>query len=813
MLSMPARVPLMPAAIIALAGLSSPLCAQDGGASGPAASEAASPLEGRALTEVRFDGLGRTPEQFVRNQVRSVVGRPLEWETVREDLRRLERLGEFRTIRAEVFPDAGGEGAVLVFTVEEAPIVSDIVVVGNRQVSDEKIAEVVNASVKLVSGVPVDEFRIGQARRAIEDLYRESGYYQVEVTIDREELERDGIVTFRVREGERVRVTDIRFSGNNAFPARLLRPELITKTAGLFEKGPLDPDLLDEDIAALATFYRDRGYLDARFSRDLRLAPNNKEVIVTFIIDEGPLYTLGTLTAFNASDAESPLEVFDSGQVRALMPMKEGDAFGIQKVRALSTALRDAYYAMGYVDARVDLRERRVPGASVIDLELYVSEGERFRTGVVTVVGNEITQSKVVHGLLDFRPEQYLDATKIEEGKRRLLGSRLFAPPGPDEPGPRITIQPESASYPGYRDVLVEIAETNTSRLGFGASVSSDLGLSGTIELSQWNFDLLDTPDSFGEFIRGRAFRGAGQSFNLLISPGSEANLYSLEISDPTFLDTDYSLGGSVYLRQREYDQYDEDRAGVRLRVGRRFGTQWVGGVSLRAESIDLSDIDRDAPVDVFEVEDQNIITSLGSSLTRTTVDNRFRPTTGTRTELGIEQVGLFGGDFDFTKITAEHSVFIPLDEDYLGRRTVLSLKTSAAWIPQDDEAPVYERLYLGGRSFRGFDFRGIGPRGVRNDNGEVGDDHVGGDFSFFFGAEVEKPLWRELVSGVVFVDTGTVNDDFSFDEYRVAVGLGVRFYFPQLGQAPLAFDYAFPLIDYDGDDTQAFSFSIDIPF
>ncbi|MCA9283005.1 MAG: outer membrane protein assembly factor BamA [Phycisphaerales bacterium] len=799
--------PLAAAAITAAAGLASTAFAR------PQPAAEAQPLEGRVIAEVRFQGLARTPEQFVANQIRSIAGRPLEWATIREDLRRLERLGEFSSIRAEVFPDPASQGAILIFTVDEAPIVNDIVVVGNRQLSDDRIAEVVNSTVRLVAGVPVDEYRISQARRAIEDLYRVEGFYQVQVTIDREELERDGIVTFRVREGERVKVTEIRFTGNNAFEDRKLRPELTTKTAAIFQKGPLDPDLLDQDQIALANFYRDRGYLDVRVSRDLRLAPDNKQVIVTFIIDEGPLYTLGDVAFLDNQGNPDALAVFTPDQLLALMPMKRGDAFSARETRDMRDKVRDAYFSMGYVDARVDLRERRVPGTNVIDMELFIVEGERFRTGLVSVVGNDITQARVVHRTLDIRPEQYLDATKVERGKRELLGTRIFAAPGIETFGPRITIQPEDPDYPGYRDVLVEVEETNTSRLGFGASVNSDLGLAGTIELSSWNFNIFDTPDSFSEFIRGRAFRGAGQNFTLLLSPGTETSVYSIDISDPHAFDTDYSLGGSAYFRQRIYRQYDEDRIGARLRVARRFGTQWVGALGFRGESITIDDIDRDAPVDLYEVQGDSIITSISGSLTRTTVDNRFRPTTGTRTELGVEHVGLFGGDYDFTKLTAEHTVFIPIDEDYLGRRTVVSVKVGSAYIPQEDEAPVIERLFLGGRTFRGFDFRGIGPRGIKNNTGTLGDDHVGGDFSFFAGIELEKPLWKDILAGVVFVDSGTVNDDLSFDEYRVTAGLGARFYFPQLGQAPLALDFAIPLIDYEGDDTKIFSFSIDIPF
>jgi outer membrane protein insertion porin family len=212
-------------------------------------------------------------------------------------------------------------------------------------------------------------------------------------------------------------------------------------------------------------------------------------------------------------------------------------------------------------------------------------------------------------------------------------------------------------------------------------------------------------------------------------------------------------------------------------------------------------------------VEGQNLITGVGLDMQRTTVDNRFRPTRGTRTELGLERVGLLGGDFDFTRIGAEHQLYLTVNESDLGYKTVLSFKAKTAYLTPEDEAPVFERLYLGGRSFRGFDFRGIGPVGIKQNTGRPGSDQVGGDFMFFAGVEIEQPLWKDVVSVVGFVDSGTVSDDFGFDEYRASVGLGLRLYLPQFGTAPLAFDFGFPILSEDSDEEQLFSFSIDLPF
>ncbi|MEM8836328.1 MAG: outer membrane protein assembly factor BamA, partial [Planctomycetota bacterium] len=713
-------------------------------------------IQGRLVESIRFEGLERVPDLLVRNQMRTAAGRPLDPDVIQEDLRRFERLGEFRRINADVVPGGSPGSVIVVFEFDEAPIVEDVLVVGNRQLTDNEVADVVRGIVSLLAGVPIDEFQIGQGRRAIEDLYRERGFYQVEVTVDRSELEEFGNVIFQIREGERVRITSIRFEGNEAFTAKRLRPNINTKTAGIFQKGPVDEGVLDRDVAAIVGFYRDNGYLDARAGRRVTISPNGREAIVTFLVEEGELYTLREVQVFNAASPDNPLEVMDVEQVRAIFSVKPGDVFADARVGAATEAVRDAYRTLGYVDAVVTRAQLRDPEQPVVDVRLGVREGDRFKTGLIVVQGNELTQQRVIRRRVDLQPDRWLDATQIDRTERRLRRSQLFNANPVAGRTPTVTVQPEDPALPGFRDVLVEIEETNTGSLSFGAAVSSDAGLTGVISLEQRNFDVLDLPDSFDELLRGRAFRGAGQQFNLTAAPGTESSSYSLSITEPALFDSPYSLGGVVAYRDREFNEFDEERITARLTSARNFGTRWQGGVFLRAESIDISDVDFDAPVDIFEVEDQNTITSVGFSFNRQTYDNPFRPTRGTRTQVGLEQVGVFGGDFDYTKLTLEHKSYFTVSEDFLGRRSTVFIESRIGYVPQgQDDIPIFERFFLGGRSFRGFDFRGIGPVGVRNDNGELGQDSVGGAFSFFLGAQYERPIWRDIIAIVGFVDSG----------------------------------------------------------
>jgi len=469
--------------------------------------------------------------------------------------------------------------------------------------------------------------------------------------------------------------------------------------------------------------------------------------------------------------------------------------------------IEEAYGKLGYVDVEVRKREMRDTAEPLVDTVVVITEGQRFLTGEVRIRGNRLTRDDVVRHEIRVQPERPLDETAVADTERRLRNRGLFSL----QPPPKVTIQPEDPTNPGYRDVLVEVEETNTGSINLGGAVNSDAGLLATLSITQRNFDITDTPGSWTELWGGDAFRGGGQTFNITAQPGTRVRNFSISLSDPTINGSDYAGSASLFYRQRIYSAYEENRLGTRLAVGRRFGTRWNLNTPLRIESVGLDEIDEDAPVDYFDVEEDTLLLGLGANITRSTLDDPIRPGSGTVTEFGLEQVA---ADSSFQKLRAEWMGFYTLRQDFYERKTVLNIRSRAEWIPQDaEEVPFYERYYLGGRNFRGFDFRGASPVGIRNDTGEVGSDPVGGNFLFFLGAEVEQPVYEDLLSIVGFIDTGTVTDEPGFDEYRVSVGMGFRIYIPALSQAPLAFDFAIPILKEETDETQLFNFSIDVPF
>lgn len=767
-------------------------------------------LEGRPVRAIVFKispakpGLAPVPldaenERLARNQLRLTEGLPFDSATVSDDISRLNRVGRFGRVESRVQPLADGS-VQLDYIVSLQPLVTDVQAVGNRLLSDEELGQSIDSLV----GTPVDPTQLDRACRRIEERYRQNGYYNTRVTVDEKELEQTGIVLFRVREGERTKVTDIRFSGNLSISETELKTVIKTKEALLLRKGPLDNELLAEDVASIARFYRDRGHLDARADRIVTPSADGREAIVNFIIDEGPVYTLRDIKV-TFTDGEKG--ILTPHQLQGLMALKPGDVYRENMLTKSMDAIRDSYGKMGFADVAVRPRELREPEQPLVDVVIIVSQGQRFLTGEVVIRGNSLTRDDVIRRHITLQPNRPLDTTAVKESERRIKQTQLFL-----LGSVKATVQPETVEDPGYRDVLVEVQETNTGSFNLGGGVSSDGGVFATISVTQRNFDITNPPDTLGELFTGDAFRGGGQTLTLAAVPGNVSRELSIGLSDPYLFESDYSGSGRLFYFDRDYDSYDETRTGGSLRLGRQFGSRWNAYIPLRAESVALSDIDADAPVDYFEAEDESVLSSVGLHFTRSSLDNQTFPSEGNRIDFGADQFGLVG-DYTFTKLDASYAVYFKLAEDVLGRTTAIQFNTRVGYIPGDtDAAPFFERFYLGGQNFRGFNYRAIAPVGLRAD-GSLSDDTVGGNFLFFAGLELRKPIFDEILSGVLFIDTGTVDEDVAFDKYRVAVGAGLRVYVPQVSPVPLAFDFGFPILKEDTDETRVFTFSVDLPF
>ncbi|HPU24891.1 MAG TPA: outer membrane protein assembly factor BamA [Phycisphaerae bacterium] len=758
----------------------------------PAPAAPASPLDGRVVREIVIEGLDQISESYVRNQIRTRAGETYTQDQVQRDVARLLRTGRFRDVRA--VPQLVDDQVQLVLRVTEKPEVAAIEFEGNVKFKDKDLL----AELPFAVGDPLDLYEVRQGRDLIERKYREKGYAYAEVTYDEQRLS-ENVVAYSIVENQRVRIRKIDFEGNVTFGDSELKGVIESKTyIWIFRTGDFDPDRAQRDALAVQQYYRDRGFLDAEVSWEPEFLDVARERLrLVFRVNEGIRYGIREIR-FAGN------EVFTGEELQAAMQLKPGDYLIQPRLQTDLKNLETKYGTIGYIEANIVPSWVFAEEPGLVVLTLTVKEGNQFHIGWIEVNGNFRTQEKVVRRELRFYPEQLYDVTAVRESERRLKDTGLFS---------EATIEPivPPMNEDSVRDVLVTVTESpNTTRFIAGVGASSDQGLLGNIMLENTNFDIADWPRSWGEFFRGRAFRGAGQTMRIQFEPGTELVRGRIDFREPYLLDMPIGFNTSLYLFDRGRDGYDERRYGGSFSFDKRFEQGllkgWTGEIAFRAEYVGVLDRESFAARDIRKVDGWNYLSSVKASLVHDTTDSRFDPSKGHTFLASYEQAGAMGGDFFFGKAYARYVQHFTLATDEQDRKSVLSVRAEAGQILGD--APVFERFYAGGiGSIRGFDFRGISPRdGLRNNR-------VGGEFIALTGAEYSFPLYARAVRGVFFTDMGTVEKEFGLSTWRASVGAGVRLTLDILGTVPMEFDLAFPVSRHGDDDVRYFNFFVGLPF
>jgi outer membrane protein insertion porin family len=745
------------------------------------------------VVEVRVQGNKQLSANAVLIHVKTRPGQPFSEDVVKADERRLLETGRFDSVVAT--RTQTDKGVLVVFTVVERPLVARLIFQGNKAIKRSELVK----ELTFGEGGPLSAFSVESGRQALLNKYKSSGYHFASVTVDKAALDAQRAVIYRIVEGPKVRVRKIRFEGNEYFGNFKLKQSIGTSARFWpLVDGYLDTEQIAQDVLKIRNLYLADGYLDAEVGRLMKFSEDRKDVTVTFLIKEGQRYRVNEVVFKGNS-------VFASQELAGRVKLGQGEFFTQLALQRDLKKVRDTYGELGYIEASVQSsRQFLDPTAeppkwathlgkpALLNVIFEIKESDQFRVGRVDIRGNTVTQGRVIRRTLRIFPEQLFNAVALEESRKRLVESRLFE---------EVSITPTGRA-PGARDVTVQVTEGRTAQFLIGAGISTNSGLLGTVSFTQRNFDILKWPTGWKQFIKAQAFKGAGQTLRIVAEPGTELMRFHIEWFEPALFDRPYSLGTQVFLFNRMRESYDETRYGGVVSFGHRFKNRWYGELATRAEGVRIDDLDDDAPPEVIEDEGSHFLTGFKGSLIRDRTDSRWMPSAGDRIELSAEQVV---GSHEFVRANGQYRIYRTVYVDAMDRKHILAGRAAVGHI--FGGAPVFERFYGGGiGSVRGFKYRGISPRSKGTD------EQIGGEFMIFAGAEYSFPIIGtegQQLRGVVFLDSGTVEEDFGIETYRVSAGVGVRWVIPLFGPVPMAFDFGFPISKDDDDDDQIFSFSV----
>jgi outer membrane protein insertion porin family len=745
--------------------------------------------EGEKIAELVIKGNRRIEPAVILNAVKLKAGDSLAIEQVDSDIRAIFKLGYFQDVKAET--EKSDKGVVLIYAVTERPIVREVRVEGNKEITTEKIRD----AFELKPSAVFSAKDLTKGVKKVKKLYADDGYYLAEVNASTEKRSDSELrVLLKVTEGEKVLIKKIRFDGNRAFSDKKLKKVMETGEkwflSWLTSAGTYKEEVLKNDVALIADLYYNNGYINVKVGEPkVEILPDKSGLLVTIGITEGDQFRTGSI------DFKGDLLVTKE-ELAKKVKLKTGEVFSRGVLRSDIFSLTDLYSDMGYAFANVTPLSQADPDKKTISITFDFEKGEKVYIDRINISGNTKTRDKVVRREMKFVEGDLYGTTALKKSKQNMMNTGFFE---------EANVATAKGSAPDKLNVNVEVKEKPTGTFSIGAGYSSLDGIIGQGSVQQANF------------------LGLGLKANLAASIGGKSQTYNVGLTDPYFMDTKWTVGGDIYRTQRDFLNFTRRVTGGDVKAGYplsdTLSTFWV----YRYEDKKIFNLDKqlaDAIKNnqITAPETTSTTSSITASLTRNTTDYRLDPSTGMINNLSVEFAGL-GGTNRFIRSIGNTQVFFPFKWG-----TVFSLRGELGYIGGlGKEVPIDERFYLGGIStMRGYSGRTVSPYRVTNNTTQVTNPNnppnvpiplptlskvtldrtfIGGDTEAILNTEMTFPLLKDAgLKGVVFFDIGNAYDGIStaFSRFQASYGFGFRWASPM---GPLRLEYGFPVNPRTGID------------
>ncbi len=216
------------------------------------------------------------------------------------------------------------------------------------------------------------------------------------------------IINFDVKERPAIVAVDV--IGNSGIRTGDITDKILLKKGDLANQTKLQAD-----VEAVRSLYLDKGYSDAAVKASFIPADKEGTVRAVFTVNEGLATTIKEIRfSGNHFASESTL--------RGLMKTKppslfDAGVFQESKLEEDKAAIIAYYQDHGFVDAKIDNVTRdvvRQEGKNALILTVYITEGDQWNYGGLTITGNQIFSTQRLLELVTQKPGKTLSLQKLQ---------------------------------------------------------------------------------------------------------------------------------------------------------------------------------------------------------------------------------------------------------------------------------------------------------------------------------------------------------------------------------------------------------------
>ena len=714
------------------------------------------------------------------------INYPTDLDKFQTAIKTLWKRNQFQEIRI-VVDRIVDDGMFLKIIVKELPRIRSIIINGNDKLKEKDIL----TAVAKTKGDIINNYDIDLIKKRITKAYFEEGlqYTKIDAELVITETGQFADLQIDINEGVKFYAKAVEFVGNKHFTNKELEKIFddthIKKWWQFWRSAKFNPDKYEEDKKLLKDFYKKNGFVDFVLESDTLIFDKDKgEVIVRVFINEGEKFYLRNIN-FKGNT------IYTADQLIPRLDMKKGDVMNMEKFEfnlfgnQNQTDATAMYMDYGYLQANLKPDYKQIGDS--IDVDIVVTENERYKIGKINITGNTRTRDKVIRRELYTRPGDFFDRSAIINSIRSLGVMGYFNPEAlqPD-------VQP-SKDEKNTVDVIYKVEERSNDMVNFSFGYAGVWGLTVSAGLTFNNFCINDPFRS-----------GGGQTLNTSVEYGAGGMFrnISLGLMEPWLFDKPISVGFNIFHSYMNYTNWKLARTGGNVNFGRKFrwpDNYFRGNWSWRTQHNDIKEQTSSyyRPGKYWE-------NNLTQVISRTNWNHNFAPSVGSSfsltSSISLGSIGL--GTTDFFKNELKYSFVSPIwsqkgqdklvffVESLLGY--VTGLKTDTAMSP-------VELYHMGGSGLGQYSI--IPLRGYEDDVfGQFWDvaesrSYTGGKMAAKFTTELRFSVMMDPMPIFVylFAEAGNLWRDVRYvnpNDLRRAAGVGIRLMIPQIG--PLGFSYGY---------------------
>jgi len=741
------------------------------------------------LDKININGLSNISRGTVLSYLPIEVGDPIPDEiTIKKLISSMRNTNFFDKVELNVSENQ------LNISVTENPIIKYFEFKNYKEdeVLNEEIITDIVKNFNLSRGKIFNQNNLNDLIVQLKKIYSDNAYFQtnIRIDIDRDSQNRIG-VELNFDEGDQALIGSFKIAGNKTFSQDELLNLFSIGEADFFilnfftEKDHFSKQQYDSGIEKLKNLYLSSGYLDIAITDQKILFNKEKNLLdITITLSEGDLFKLGNIS-FTGTLLDQ-----DSKQLRALIPLKNGESFFRDKIISGIKKITRIYQNKGYAYSKVSMDVNSISKDKTIDVNINVIPDDRVYIDRIVISGNTRTQDDVIRRKIKILEGQVYSKEYIENSISNIKRLGYFS-----------NVSYEFKTHQNNKDradILINVTETKTGEISLGLSHSNSTGAAITAGITQNNI------------------LGTGNVLNAKFSNSEAVEVISVYFKNPYINDKGHSM--SIGFTDKTVNASDLDTSSYIMNV---LGYSVGYGVPLSETSeifseLTLDNIDLTCGDNLKNTDEvaqcaanDDLDLNLSLSYSSNDLNDYYFPTKGSKSEI-VTTFGLPVSDLKYYKVQSSHRQYHEVFND---KTFKFSTRFNFGSGYGGDELPFYERFFEGGSSsVRGFDFNSLGAKYASSNKPK------GGEISLVSSVGVASSLKfagidNENMRASVFLDGGIISEKISnFDpsELRSSTGLALSWITPV---GPIGVHYAIPIIKKANDSTTSFSFALGTTF